>query len=125
MNLRAGRLAFQVQIVDSPGAVTAHAGLPLVLEGFRRLGLAAAVGEHVHFKQRVRGYAEATCIETLVALLAAGGECVDDVRVLHADAGLLRLWGRSALPAAETLRAFLGRFHEDGARQGCSTITRS
>jgi len=117
MNLRAGRLPFQVQIVDLPATVTAHAGLPLVIEGFRALGLAAAVGEHVHFKQRLRGYAEATCIETLVALLAAGGECVDDVRVLHTDAGLLRLWGRQALPAAETLRAFLGRFHEEAGER--------
>jgi hypothetical protein len=115
MNLRAGQLPFQVQIVDSPARVTAHAGLSLVIEGFRALGLAAAVREHVHFKQRLRGYAEATCIETLVALLAAGGECIDDVRMLQADGGLLRLWGRRALPAAETLRAFLNRFHDPAA----------
>src|SRR5437867_2074404 len=112
MTLRAGRLPFQVQIVDSPATVTAHAGLSLVIEGFRALGLAAAVREYVHFKQRLRGYAEATCVETLVALLAAGGECVDDVRVLDADAGLLRLWGKRSLPAAETLRGFLNRFHD-------------
>src|ERR1043166_4912358 len=117
MNLRAGRLRFQVQMVDSPASVTAHAGLPLVIEGFRALGLAAAVREHVHFKQRLRGYAEATCVETLVALLAAGGECVDDVRVLHADAGLRRLWGRTTLPAAGTLRAVLGRFHDAGGER--------
>lgn len=117
MNLRAGRLGFQVQLSDSPVQVTAHAGLPLVIEGFRALGLATAVGEHVHFKRRLRGYAEATCVETLVALLAAGGECVDDVRVLHADAGLMRMWGRLALPAAETLRAFLGRFHEEAGER--------
>ena len=115
MNLRAGRLRFQVQRVEGRATVTAHAGLPLVIEAFRALGLATAVREHVHFKQRVRGYAEATCVETLVALLAAGGECVDDVRVLHADAGLLRLWGRPRLPAAETLRAFLNRFHDAAA----------
>ena len=75
MNLRAGRLRFQVQRVEGRATVTAHAGLPLVIEAFRALGLARAVREHVHFKQRVRGYAEATCVETLVALLAAGGEC--------------------------------------------------
>ena len=115
MNLRSGRLPFQVQLTDAPAAVTAHAGLPLVIEAFRALGLPRAIREHLHFKQRVRGYAEATCVETLVALLAAGGECVDDVRVLHADAGLQRLWGKGALPAAETLRAFLNRFHDPQA----------
>ena len=117
MNLRAGRLRFQVQLTDSPAAVTAHAGLPLVIEAFRALGLPQAIREHLHFKQRVRGYAETTCLETLVALLAAGGECVDDVRVLHADAGLQQLWDKRALPAAETLRTFLGRFHDDEAEQ--------
>ena len=113
MNLRSGRLPFQVQVVDSPATVTAHAGLPLVIETFRSLGLPGAIEAHLHFKQRLRGYSETTCIETVVALLAAGGECVDDVRVLHADAGLLRLWGRKVLPAAETLRTFLKRFHDE------------
>jgi len=112
MTLRSGRLPFQVEVVDAASMVTAHAGLPLVIEGFRALGLARAVREHVHFKQRLRGYPEAACVETLVALLAAGGECVDDVRILRADGGLMRLWGRCAMPAAETLRAFLNRFHD-------------
>jgi hypothetical protein len=114
MNLRPDRLPFQVQITDQPAAVTAHAGLPLVIEAFRSLGLARAVDEHLHFKQRLRGYSEATCVETLVALLAAGGEGVDDVRVLAADNGLQRLWGRRP-PAAETLRSFLNRCHDEAA----------
>jgi hypothetical protein len=115
MNLRQGRLPFQVELTDSADFVTAHAGLPLVLEAFRALGLRNSVQSHFNFKQRARGYSEATCIETLVALLAAGGECVDDVRVLHADGGLKRLWGWKALPAAETLRTFLNRFHDGAA----------
>lgn len=115
MTLRSGQLPFQVQLTDAPAAVTAHAGLPLVIEAFRALGLPQAIREHLHFKQRVRGYSEVTFVETLVALLAAGGECVDDVRVLHADAGLQRLWGKRALPAAETLRSFLNRFHDERA----------
>jgi hypothetical protein len=117
MNLRSGRLRFQVQVVDAPATVTAYAGLPLVIEAFRTLGLAGAIRAHVGFKQRVRGYSEVTFVETLVALLAAGGECVDDVRLLHADPGLLRLWGRAGLPAAETLRTFLNRFHDAEAEQ--------
>lgn len=115
MNLRSPRLPFQVEVVDGPAQVTAHAGLPLVVEAFRSLGLTRAIETHLHFKQRLRGYAESTCVETLVALLAAGGESVDDVRVLRADRGLMRLWGRKALPAAETLRRFLGRFHDPQA----------
>lgn len=115
MNLRPGRLPFQVQTIDSCDFVTAHAGLPLVVEAFRVLGLGDAAQTHFGFKQRARGYSERTCVETLITLLAAGGECVDDVRVLKADGGLQRLWGRKTLPAAETLRTFLNRFHDEGA----------
>ena len=82
MNLRPGRLPFQVQTIDSCDFVTAHAGLPLVVEAFRVLGLGDAAQTHFGFKQRARGYSERTCVETLITLLAAGGECVDDVRVL-------------------------------------------
>jgi hypothetical protein len=102
---------------EQPAAVTTHAGLLLVIEALRSLGLARAVDEHLHFKQRLRGYSEATCVETLVALVAAGGECVDDVRGLAADNGLQRLWGRRP-PAAERLRSFLDRCHDEAVLAG-------
>jgi hypothetical protein len=50
-------------------------------------------------------------VEALVLLLAAGGDCVDDMAVVQADAGLGRLLGR-ALPSADTLRQFLYAFHD-------------
>jgi len=103
MNPSAGRLPSQVQIADSPAAVTAHAALPRVIEGFRTLGLAAAAPEHVPFKQRLRSCPGVRCAETL---LAAGGECVDDVRVLHADAGLL--------PAAWSMSSWLAVSEKSG-----------
>jgi len=112
MTLRSGRLPFQVEVVEDAAAVTGLAGLPLVIETFRALGLRQVIDRELKLKQRRRGFREADCVETLVALLAAGGECVDDARVLHADAGLRRLWGRTELPSAETLRGFLNRFHD-------------
>ena len=44
-------------------------------------------------------------------LLAAGGDCFDDVTVLRADQGLCRLLGRT-LPTADALRQFLYAFHD-------------
>jgi len=114
MTLRSGCLPFQVDVVDEAAGVTALAGVPLVIEAFRRWGLGAAVRQRVRLKRRRRGHDEASCVETLVALLAAGGECVDDVRVLAADDGLQQLWGRRP-PAAETLRSFLNRCHDEAA----------
>jgi len=117
MTLRSGCLPFQVDVVDEAAGVTALAGVPLVIEAFRRWGLGAAVRQRVRLKRRRRGHDEASCVETLVALLAAGGESVDDVRVLQADAGLRRLWGRERLPAAATLRRFLNACHDPAAER--------
>jgi len=51
-------------------------------------------------------------VEALVLLLAAGGDCLDDIAVLNADAGLCRLLG-GPLPSADALRQFLYAFHDE------------
>src|SRR5712692_7924921 len=58
-----------------PEAVTAMGGVPLVVQAFRSLGLPGSVKQHVHIKQRQRGYDEATLVESFVILNAVGGEC--------------------------------------------------
>jgi hypothetical protein len=99
-------------VVERPDTVTGRAGLPLVLETLRALGLDQAIADHVHVRERQSGYTETAKIEALVLLLAAGGDCLDDIRVLQADAGLTRLLDRT-LPSADTLRHFLYAFHDD------------
>jgi hypothetical protein len=49
-------LLFEIDPVPLPEAVTAMAGVPLVVQAFRSLGLAGSVQQHVHIKQRQRGY---------------------------------------------------------------------
>ena len=63
-------------------------------------------------RARQSGYTEAEKIEALVLLLAAGGDCLDDIAVLQADGGLGRLLERP-LPAADTLRHFLYACHDE------------
>lgn len=83
-----------------------------MIEAFRALRLPAAIRARLGFKQRVSGYSEVTCIETLVPLLAAGGGAWTTCGCCTATRGSKRLWGKSALPAPETLRAFLNGFHD-------------
>lgn len=107
-----GLLPYTVETVpDGPG-VTGRAGLPLVLETMRALGLPRAIRTHVHIRERQSGYTETEKLEALVLLLAAGGDCLDDIAVLQADGGLGRLLDRR-LPSADTLRHFLYAFHDD------------
>lgn len=106
-----GVLPYVVQTTDRSDGITAHAGLPLVLETMRGLGLDAVIRQHVRVRERERGYSEARKVEALVLLMASGGECMDDIEVLRADLGLCRLVG--ALPGADALRTFLYEFHDD------------
>jgi hypothetical protein len=105
-------LLFEIDPVPLPEAVTAMAGVPLVVQAFRSLGLAGSVQQHVHIKQRQRGYDEASYVESFVILNAVGGECVDDFQRLREDPGLSELVGHP-LPSAEAARNFLNGFHEE------------
>lgn len=107
-----GLLPYAIELVEDCASLTGRAGLPLVVEAMRALGLERSVREHVRVRQRARGYSEVQKVEWLVMLLAAGGDCVDDIKVLGADQGLCRLLGRQP-PSDETLRQFLYAFHEE------------
>jgi hypothetical protein len=111
-----GLLPYTVEVVPDAAGLTSRAGLPLVLETMRALGLDHAIAQHVHVRERQSGYSEAEKIEALVLLLAAGGDCLDDITVLQADGGLGRLLGRR-FPSADTLRHFLYAFHDDALIQ--------
>jgi hypothetical protein len=107
-----GVLPYGVEVVDRADTVTGRAGLPLVIETLRALGLHAVIADQVQVRERASGYTETEKVEALILLLAAGGECLDDIAVLQADAGLGRLLGRR-LPSADRLRHFLYAFHDD------------
>jgi hypothetical protein len=107
-----GLLPYTVEVVPDAAGLTSRAGLPLVLETMRALGLPRVIREHVHIRARQSGYTEGEKIEALVLLLAAGGDCLDDIAVLQADSGLGRLVERQ-LPSADTLRHFLYAFHDE------------
>ena len=106
-----GVLPYVVEILKRSDAITALAGLPLVLETMRALGLNRLIRDHVHVRERERGYSEAKKIEALVLLMASGGDCIDDIEILKADHGLCRLVGD--LPGSDALRTFLYGFHEE------------
>jgi hypothetical protein len=52
-------LLFEIDPEPLPEAVTAMAGVPLVVQAFRSLDLPGSVRQHLHIKERQRGYDEA------------------------------------------------------------------
>lgn len=92
--------------------LTAFAGLTLVSETMLALGLDEVAREHLRLRERQRGYDEFDKLHALVLVQAAGGDCVEDVRILARDTGLVRLLARP-LPSPDALHDFLGAFHDE------------
>jgi hypothetical protein len=92
--------------------LTARAGLPLVAETLLALGVDQLVRDGLQLRARQRGYAEFDKLQAVVLIQAAGGDCVEDVRVLARDAGLTRLLHRR-FPSPDALHDFLTRFHDE------------
>jgi hypothetical protein len=91
--------------------VTARAGLPLVVETVHALGLDKEVREQLSTPKRQSDFGPDEKIDALVTLIAAGGDRVEDIRILGEDKGLIRLLGRP-FPSPDALLDFLGEFHD-------------
>src|SRR6202789_215364 len=112
MSAKDGVLPFTIEVVEDDASLTAHAGLPIVLETMRALSLSDGLNRTLGIRRRNSGATDAQKVEALVLLMAAGGDCVDDIEVLRADKGLMRLVG--GLPSADVLLRFLYEFHDHG-----------
>jgi hypothetical protein len=77
------RLPFELDQRAETGFITAHGGVPLLLEAFRTSGAAAVVDTSVVIKRRKRGLAPAQLVEGLFSLWAAGGERCEDLAQLR------------------------------------------
>lgn len=107
---RQGILPFVIEGAERED-VTARAGLPLVVETLRALGVDDLAQAELPQPRRRRGFTPAQKLEALVTLLAAGGDRVEDIRILSEDQGLERLLG-SPFPSPDALLDFLGQFHD-------------
>jgi Transposase DDE domain group 1 len=105
------RLPFELDQRAETAALTAHGGVPLLIEAFRVSGAAEVVDARVVIKRRKRGLRPSELVTGLFALWAAGGERCEDLAQLREDAALALLLGHG-LPAPQTARDFLDAFDE-------------
>jgi len=89
-----GLLPYKYQPENSAGGMTALAGLPTYLELAFAAGLPRSIERHVGVRRGRQGWTDAQQVMSLVLLNIAGGECVDDLRVLEKDDGFARLMRR-------------------------------
>jgi hypothetical protein len=105
------RLPFELATRAEAAALTAHGGVPLLIEAFRTSGAAAVLDQQVSIKRRKRGLTPSQLVEGLFSLWAAGGERCDDLGPRREDTALALLLGHG-LPAPQTARDFLDAFDE-------------
>lgn len=118
MQVSQGRLAFKLLVADkAQPEVTAYAGVPLLVEA------AMAVLTKADFKNLAAKLAYSSWrtvrrhLHSVLALVTSGGECLEDLETLRADAGLGALLGLTPSSLTQA-KDFLYRFHqaEDGRR---------
>lgn len=107
------RLPFELDSKTDDSLVTAHAGIPLLIELFRSCGAAKVMNERASAKQRKRGLTSSEMAESMFALWLAGGERCEDLERLREDEALGELLGHE-LPAPQTARDYFETFHAEG-----------
>jgi hypothetical protein len=107
------RLPFEIDDTIDPALVTGRAGVPLVIELFRQLGVAQGIDTHVTVKQRQRGLSASHARREPPRALGERRGSRPGPHDASRRSGLGNPAG-APLPAATTMRDFLEAFHVEG-----------
>lgn len=93
--LKQGVLPFSYECEPTESGMTALAGLPAYLELAVVAKLPDSIKRHLEGCQlKQQGWTDTQIILSLVLLNIAGGDCVDDLRILEGDEGLVKVLRR-------------------------------
>lgn len=129
-----GALPFHYEIDGKDSGMTAFAGLPIFLDLIKVSGMHKAIRRHVQLAGQ-QGWLDMQMLLALVFLNLAGGDCVEDIERMEADAGLAllmreierglltrkerqsltRRWRKTrtrSFPSPGSLRSWLEGFHD-------------
>lgn len=104
------RLSFELDPNLDNSLITAHAGVPLVIEMFRVSGAAAKTNQLLRHKKKALGLAPAEMVESVLALWTTGGDRLEDFESFRTDRALVALLEHD-LPSPQTARDFFNTFH--------------
>ena len=130
-----GVLPYKYEGEKSVAGMTALAGLPIYLDLASVLGVGDCIRAHVHVRESGQGWTDEQSVLSLMLLNVAGGDCVDDVRILEKDEGFCKVLGRvetkgltrqqrraierrwrkehhRSVPSPSALFRYLGAFHD-------------
>jgi hypothetical protein len=135
-----GILPYKYEEEQKEAGLTALAGLPLYLDCVVALGLAKSIARRLTLRPS-QGWTDSQMVLSLILLALAGGDCVDDLKVLQADKGFCRILERiepeispsrwrteksRTIPSPSAVFRYLAVFRSDEASvQGRASIPRS
>ena len=101
----------EFKIESTKEQLTAHGGLALLAEYHHGMGLQRLSDQHLPPPGSNRGYAPSAFVESLVLLLQAGGQTLEDLRELEQESALtfvslsrtMELLGREGIPDPDTV----------------------
>lgn len=128
-----GVLPFKYEEEKMATGMTGLSGLPVYLDLAFVMGLSEMIGNHLHVKER--GWTDAQMVLSLILLNIAGGDCVEDLKVIEKDAGFCKVMRRAeqkgmtrrdrraedrrwrherrrSVPSPTTVFRYLSRFHD-------------
>lgn len=131
-----GLLAFKYEEEKRETGMTGLAGLPVYVELAQKAGLCRSITEHLKVRQGGQGWTDQQVVMALILLNLAGGDCVEDIRVLEADEGFceilkkaqmqgmnrkqrreaLKRWRKEkkrTVPSASSILRYLEAFHDE------------
>ena len=89
-----GVLGFQYEVEGRRGGMTGLAGLLLYLDLAEASALSRSLERHLRVRREGRGWTDRQIVMALICLNLAGGDCVQDLRILAHDEGFSRVLHR-------------------------------
>ncbi len=113
-----GILPFKYEDEKKSTGMTALAGLPLYLELAQRIGLGKSIQKYIKVREIGQGWTDSQIVMSLILLNLAGGDCVDDLKVLEADDGFCEILKKAELHGLKRRerRALLKRWRKNRTR---------
>ena len=100
-------LGFKIE--STKEQLTAHGGLALLAEYHHGLGLRQLSDQHLPAPGSNRGYPPSAFVESLILMLQAGGQSLEDLRELGQESALMELLGQQVIPDPDTVGDWLRR----------------
>ncbi|OGP62437.1 MAG: hypothetical protein A2169_07530 [Deltaproteobacteria bacterium RBG_13_47_9] len=89
-----GVLPYKYEEERNHAGMTALAGLPIYLDLASVLGVSDCIRAHIHVRESGQGWTDEQSVLSLMLLNLAGGDCVDDIKILEKDEGFCKVLGR-------------------------------